>query len=610
MKNKILALSLSIFSLLIDIVYSVGDWKTYTSMYQITAMCIHSNLIWCGSTGGFLAFDPLSKTFSGWNNTEGLVSNQVTAIACGHQDGIWIGFENGLIQFYDPVTLSWTLIDDYRDYRIECFAYIGDTLFVGLDIGVSLYLISRHEVKETYRHLGEQFQVEVAANEILLVKKQIWVATDEGIAYAQLNNVNLLDPANWTNVTVDNGLPDKGVNALEFWENKIVAGTEKGVAAREIEGNSWTILDSGILDISVLDLTYFNGHLSALTSEGIYAWNGQRWNSYGSTITSGVKMVDGQSGLWIGTDQGLCTFSANANIWEFSRPNTPGDNRFSDIAVDAKGHLLCCTAQPYGKGFSIYDGTEWTIYNRSNLSSLRSDDVVSVTVDHTDNRWFGTWGGGLLQMQPDGTFQFYNAENGYLAGIMNYPNFAVVSDLTVDSSGTLWLLNYYALTNEPVVSVTPDLIWTHYGIQDGIQSTLLTNIIVDSDNRKWIGSGPPTSQGIFILDDNNTPYDKRDDPPVERLTTNNGLASNEITALAAGKDGSIWIGTSKGLHVYFEGTINRRYGPPSDNITALVVDGMNNLWVGTTEGLSFFSNDTYSWTYYTVDNSSLVSNDI
>ncbi len=573
-------------------------------------MCIAHDLIWCGSTGGLLVFDPVSKTFSGWTNNDGLASNQVRAVACSQQNGIWIGFENGLIQFYDPVTLSWTLIDDYQDYRIECFACTGDTLFVGLDIGVSLYLISRHEVKETYRHLGEQFHVEVDANEILLAEKQIWIATDEGIAYAPLNNVNLLDPANWTNATVDDGLPDKGVNALEFWENKIVAGTEKGIAVKESGGNSWTILNPGIPDTRVLDFTYLNGKLDALTSVGVYSWDGQQWALYGTSLSNGINLVTGLSTLWIGTNQGLFTFDENKVEWESFVPNTPGDNRFSDVAIDQNGNLLCCSAQPSGNGFSIYDRTNWTVYNRSNLPALDNNDIVSVVVDHANNRWFGGWGSGLIQMEADGSFQFYNVENGYLAGIINFPNYAVVSDMAVDSSGTLWLLNYYAITNEPVISVTPDFVWTRYGIQDDIQSTLLTNIMIDSKNRKWIGSGPPTSQGIFILDDNNTPYDKSDDPPVERLTTSTGLASNDITALAAGKDGSVWIGTPEGLHVYFEGDINRRYGPPSDNVTALTVDGVNNLWVGTTEGLSFFSNDTYSWTHYTVDNSGLVSNNI
>ncbi len=582
-------------------------WKTYTSMYQITAMCTGQDVIWCGTTGGLLSFDPISRQFSGWTNTEGLASNQVTAITIGENDEIWIGFENGLIQCFDPVSSTWSHIDDYHNYRITCFALTGDTLFVGLDIGVSLYRISRHEVKETYRHLGEQLQVEIPANEILTAENQIWVATDEGIACSKLDYRNLLDPANWTNVTVTDGLPDNRVQALTFWNSTLFVGTKGGVATEENPGD-WIVLNGGLSDTDVLDLVDFNNALGALTPSGVYFWDGQDWNVYGIPLSNGTHCTRFLSNLWVGTDRGLATFVENKNEWEYSVPNTPGDNRFSDIAVDQNGNLLCCTAQPSGNGFSVYDGMNWTAYTRSNLPSLQNNDIVSVVVDHVNNRWFGGWGSGLIQMKINDTFEFYNATNGYLAGIIDHPNYAVVSDMAVDSSGTLWLLNYYAAGNEPLVSVTEDLRWTYYGIQDGLYSTLLTHIVVDSENRKWIGSGPPTPSGIFILDDHYSPSDKSDDPPTERLTTSDGLESNEITALAAGRDGSVWIGTPQGLHVYYEGTLTRRYGPISNNITALTVDGVNNLWVGTAEGLSLFASDTYSWTHYTTDNSDLADN--
>ncbi|MBN2028811.1 hypothetical protein JW824_01065 [bacterium] len=607
MKRKIVIRLLFVIQVFFIVSLSSKEWKTYTSMYQTTAMCMGKDVIWCGTTGGLLAFDPISRNFYSWTNTEGLASNRVTAITCSENDEIWIGFENGLIQLFDPVSSSWSLIDDYRNYRITCFALTGDTLFVGLNVGVSLYLISRQEVKETYRHLGEQIQVETPANEILVANNQIWVATDEGIAYSTLNYINLLDPSNWINVTLAEGLPDNKVHAISIWSNTLFAGTEGGVAARETQ-DDWVVIHNGLPNVDVVDLADFNDALGALTSAGIYLWNGQEWNLYGTTLSKGMCFVNDESILWVGTDRGLTVFNENQNEWEYSVPNTPGDNRFSDIAVDQNGTLLCCTAQPSGNGFSIYDGMNWSVYNRFNLPTLQNNDIVSVTVDYSNNRWFGGWGSGLIRMKTDDIFEFYNAVNGYLSGIIDHPNYAVVSDMTVDSSGTLWLLNYYASNNEPLISVTGDFTWTYYGLQEGISSTLLTHIVVDSENRKWIGSGPPTPQGIFILDDHHSPSDKSDDPPVERLATSSGLESNEITALAVGKDGSIWIGTPKGLHVYFDGVLNRRYGPLSNNITALVVDGVNNLWVGTAEGLSLFANDTYSWSHYTTDNSDLADN--
>ena len=64
------------------------EWKTFTSMFSVTAMCSEESLIWCGTQGGLLAFDPVLKTFSMWTNTEGLASNDVTAITCDEQNQI------------------------------------------------------------------------------------------------------------------------------------------------------------------------------------------------------------------------------------------------------------------------------------------------------------------------------------------------------------------------------------------------------------------------------------------------------------------------------------------------------------------------------------------
>ena len=70
-----------------------------------------------------------------------------------------------------------------------------------------------------------------------------------------------------------------------------------------------------------------------------------------------------------------------------------------------------------------------------------------------------------------------------------------------------------------------------------------------------------------------------------------GLASSFIQALAAGRDGSLWIGTDSGLSHYQpttaggpEGvftTLTTRDGLSGNNIAALCEDREGGLWVGT-----------------------------
>lgn len=586
---------------------SSWEWKTYTSMFSVTAMCSGKSLIWCGTSGGLLAFDPVFKTFFMWTNTEGLAYNDVTAITCDEQGRIWMGFGNGLIQKYDPSESRWFIVDDFRNHCIGCLTVSGDSLFVGLDIGMSLYLISRQEVKETYRHLGQAFQVEIPVREILVVGEEIWVATDEGIAHSSISNVNLLDPENWENITPLDGLPDAHVSSLAVMDKTLYAGTQRGVVSNQ--NGLWTVLDDGFPDTGVLDLIVHQEELHAVTSWGVYGWDGVQWNPFGTNLSSGKTLISFMSTLWVGTERGISTFSDEIGEWETFLPNTPGDNRFADLALDREGNIWCCTSAYLGRGFFRFDGSNWIVYDRNSIQNLPANahNVLAVIVDADNNRWFGTWGGGLIKVGRDSSFSFYNTETGNIAGIPEDANYAVVSDLTVDSLNTLWLLNFAAVTKQPVIAWGSDDVWTYYGLSEGISTTSLRVITVDMEGRKWIGSD---NQGIFVLDDNDTPSNKADDPPIGRLTTNDGLETNQITALAVDRDGFVWIGTPEGLHYYFNGWLERRYGLPSDNITALAVDGMNNLWVGTNVGVSIFSYETYTWTHYTNENSDLVSNDV
>jgi len=603
LKRCVVYLFLILTFIFIDKAYS-WEWKTYTSMLNVTSMCGVDSLLWCGTEGGLFAFNKGTGTFSTWTNTEGLAYNFVTAVTYDEEGRIWIGFENGLIQRYDPVRSDWLLVREYINHRVENLALTGDTLFVGLDIGVSLYLVSGQEVKETYRHLGQKFHVEISVHDIQFAGRKIWVATDEGVACASLDSPNLLDPESWEDFTATDGLPCNEVKSLVFFDDKIYAGTSEGIS--EWNGTEWVLINtSGIFDLAI-----HKEQLYAATENGVFYKSGSKWFPLGHSLNPILHLSSVSSILWGGTGKGICSYSEEKGEWENFIPNTPGDNRFIDLAIDKKGTLWCCSANYHGTGFSSFDGFNWRIFNHSVLPQLPSNNVASVCVDANNNKWIGTWGSGLFFMRSDSLFNVYDVKSGHLAGISEDPNYAVITDMVLDNSGTLWILNYRAVTNYPLIAVTPDSVWTCYGAGDGISTSGLVVIAVDSKNRKWIGSSDPNARGVFILDDSNTPADKGDDPPVQRLTTSDGLRSNKITALAGDKAGGMWIGTPSGLYYYFAGELKRRYGLPSENVTALAVDGAGNVWVGTIEGLAMFSAETFSWTYYSTDNSDLVSNDV
>jgi ligand-binding sensor domain-containing protein len=572
-------------------------------MAQITGLCEDSGILWCGTEGGLLAFDPDTDSFLRWTNTDGMHSVNVTAVATDPEGYIWIGFNNGNIQRYDPETDAWLLVEDYEENRITCLAVAGDTLFVGLDIGVSLYLVSRREVKETYRNLGFRSAVgnyitDIPVNDILTTGNSIWVGTDEGLAQSLLDNRNLLDPENWNQYTITEGLANNQITALIQYEEDVYAGSPWGIS--EWDGHQWQIISSA----EAFDLIVHRDRLYVAAYTGVMYRDGEQWVNLGAASSRIHHLVSSSSLLWGGSEQGLFVYSDAVGSWEQYLPDGPASRLISDVAVDQSGAVWCCSRD---KGFFGNDGSRWVSYDRDDFPGRSLNDFVSTLVDDDNNKWFGSWGEGVICLTPDSTFQFYNAENGYFAGITEDHDYAVIPDMAVDAYGTLWMLNYRSLTDLPLVTVTADLQWNYYGLSDGLNTSFIRVIAVDLENRKWLGS---ESNGIYIVDDNGTPLDKTDDRPVERITTDDGLETNQITALAADREGGMWIGTPEGLFYYFFDSISRRYGLPSDNITALVVDGANNVWVGTSAGLCLFTQDSYQCTLFTEENSGLVNNQV
>ena len=219
-------------------------------------------------------------------------------------------------------------------------------------------------------------------------------------------------------------------------------------------------------------------------------------------------------------------------------------------------------------------------------------------------KWLGSWGGGIVTVSPDNAITLFNAGTGHIAGVSEDINFSVVSDIAVDYLNTVWILNYRAVNDLPLIGVDRNLTWVYPFQRNEAKVNTLT---IDSENQKWIGS---EDEGIFIFNDNGTPADIEDDFIADRITRSNGLATNTITALKTDLNGIIWIGTSQGLYYFDDQLWEWRYFLPTENITALAVDGANNLWMGSNTGLVYLNTSTLRDSLITRENSGLVDNDV
>ena len=240
--------------------------------------------------------------------------------------------------------------------------------------------------------------------------------------------------------------------------------------------------------------------------------------------------------------------------------------------------------------FCIVTVTKWTTYTAN--FGLADHNIWSIAIDVQDNKWFGTYNGGILEYDGN-NWTTYNMNN---SGLVNN----LIATIAISSQGEKWFG-----TGGFGISVFDGTNWKNYTRANGLVSDTIRALAIDGQDNKWIG----TYNGISEFDG-------------KIWTTfninNSGLAnskltpSNEVYAIAIDNQGNKWFGTSNGLSK-FNGTNWTTYnitnsGLINNVVLAITIDKNNNKWIGTSNGLSKF--DDYNWTSYNTGNSGLVNNSI
>ena len=145
--------------------------------------------------------------------------------------------------------------------------------------------------------------------------------------------------------------------------------------------------------------------------------------------------------------------------------------------------------------------------------------------------------------------------------------------------------------------------WLNYTTSNGLLSNEITSLLLDNNERLWVG----TKMGVSKLEDENW----------TNLTTDDGLFSNDIRSLDCDKENNIWIGTNRNRTTKYDGTNFTSYhvnpeasgDPGMGHIHTITCDLKGNIWIGSCiSGLSKF--DGVSWFDYVNDLNIFVTSSI
>ncbi|HEY1217803.1 MAG: two-component regulator propeller domain-containing protein [Bryobacteraceae bacterium] len=269
---------------------------------------------------------------------------------------------------------------------------------------------------------------------------------------------------------------------------------------------------------------------------------------------------------------------------------------------------MVCGAAPCGwaldpyRSLTQYSRTVWT-----QADGLPQDTIKAIAQTADGYLWLGT-DEGLARF--DGyEFTTFDKRDGDLPS-----NF--ISALAATSDGGLWIGTANGLTEYR------DKRFRTFTTKDGLPDDAITALYVDHRDALWIVAGVGLSRlenGRFtnyapgpltsvraVVEDRSQQFWVAGLSGVARLSAKGfttvidgaQLARRFVTCMAAGADGTVWVGSSGGVMALSPDGVLRSYGPgeglPDPLVRALWCDRYGLIWAGTNRGVARFNGHRFT----------------
>ena len=170
--------------------------------------------------------------------------------------------------------------------------------------------------------------------------------------------------------------------------------------------------------------------------------------------------------------------------------------------------------------------------------------------------------GAVWATREDGLSEPVDGQSNFhhMSGTLN------VHTILHDSRGTTWIGTF----DEGLFRVRPgDGKLEHWMQPAGLVDNSVSSLFEDREHNLWVG----TRNGLQRLHDSK----------IKTLTSRDGLASDEVVALASAANGTVWAATSRGVNRVDHG--QRDLYLNGGKVTAIAADRLNRLWAATTTGV-------------------------
>ncbi len=616
------------FTTTFSVDFRIDNWKAHTSLLDVNTVAVdHKERIWAGSSGGAFVYDKNNGSYQKFDNINAFLSSQITIIkAHKEREIVMLGTFDGYIEIFTPDE-KWIHITDIYNQQfsnsiIYDIQFLDDKAYIAGGFGLAVFDLNNNVFLETIKRYGE-FPNQTPTNKILIEDNTIWLATDVGVAKAQLD-AQLANPAVWTNYDQQDGLYDKKILNLTSVNNTVYAMSENAV--KKFQADSFVeFIDSPdeLTSINELDNNFvFTNQFNIQIGANII-------NIDHPALIRGFEIVKNVSEepyfIFYYRDAGIGIFQNDTLIHYM--PNSPITNSFKSMSVDEDGALwLATTLGGASRGFASYDGENWNNYTSPVYPVLKTNEYHKITAKN-GKVYAGNYGAGIYIFDKNETINngtLYNRSNSKLIGLADAPDFIVVGESEVDKNGWVWMACLGLISPGPsLVAISPE--GNSYGFvnKQSPNSRQFMTLGIDFYGTKWVGGAPVHGLGLMYYNENGTPDDFTDDVS-EMLTSSQipNLLENIHNSITVDKLGIIWVGTAKGVSVIVNPSavltnrsnlivrsLSRLLG--EIYVNDIVVDAQNNKWIATSDGVWVVDSDGAEViSYISSANSPLPTNEV
>ncbi|MFC1606459.1 response regulator [Candidatus Latescibacterota bacterium] len=427
-----------------------------------TLMCDSKGYIWIGTNSGLYLHD--GNKVKDMSSQIGMRPN-VLSILEDRNGRIWLTLNSGSVMCLDDEkVVSVDKVNTrlnvgarilYEDREGNIWIGTANNNLICFDTGRLDYFLLKHGLPSNLtRTIFEDN------------RGRLWIGTQQGLV--------CLEGETLTKYTTENGLVDNRIRKIiETNDDKLWIGTAKGLSC--FDGKNFKNLtpNEGLLDDGIIDITRDRqGVLWIGTDQGLNRYDGKKITSFTTQeglIHNNVKSVeiDSNENLWIGTRTGLSCYDG-IQFKNYSAVDGLISDNINCLHSSRDRNLWIGT----DKGLMVFDGNEFTTY--TDREGLESNSIISLSEDDDGKILLVTRGG--IERFDGRTFQSMNRKDGLpIQSIM---------DIIEDRHGTLWMtsmgggiVRYTPNDVPPIVAITEAITDDHYGADEEVYSTMLTEKI-------------------------------------------------------------------------------------------------------------------------------------